>query len=211
MMAVGVEAPIQRIFTDPRAKVDQRDQHRQRRSKHDNLGPQPPRTAPGACCGVIFQKRWSKIVRETGRWREREPGCQYTSASLPVSPVQQRESAARVGGRLHDFLYFPQVPSNSVLRPQRWDHEDMVRTHIRPTENQIDSLRRLSATSGRSIADLIREAVERLGKQGAADLEQRTKRALGVAGRFSSGASDMSAHHDDYLANAFNNCGIGSR
>ena len=87
----------------------------------------------------------------------------------------------------------------------------MVRTQIQLTENQIDSLRRLSATSGRSIADLIREAVERLCKQDATDLEQRTKRALGVAGRFSSGASDVSAHHDDYLADVFNNCGIGSR
>ena len=80
----------------------------------------------------------------------------------------------------------------------------MVRTQIRLTENQIDSLRRLSATSGRSVADLIREAVEiRLRKQGSTDLERRTKRALGVAGRFSSGASDLSAHHDDYLADAF--------
>jgi hypothetical protein len=79
----------------------------------------------------------------------------------------------------------------------------MVRTQIRLTKNQIDSLKRLSTTSGRSIAGLVREAVERFCKQGATDLEQRTKRALGMAGRFSSGASDLRAHHDDYLADAF--------
>jgi len=80
----------------------------------------------------------------------------------------------------------------------------MVRTQIQLTENQLDSLKRLSANSGRSIANLIREAVELcLRKQIPADFNERTKRALGVAGRFSSGASDVSAHHDDYLADAF--------
>lgn len=80
----------------------------------------------------------------------------------------------------------------------------MVRTQIQLTENQIDSLRRLSANSGRSISELIREAVELcLRKQGAADFEERTKRALGVTGKFSSGTHDVSAHHDDYLAEAF--------
>jgi predicted DNA-binding protein len=80
----------------------------------------------------------------------------------------------------------------------------MVRTQIQLTENQLDSLKRLSANSGRSIADLIREAVEIcLRKQGGADFEERTKRALSVAGKFSSGAHDVSVHHDDYLAEAF--------
>jgi hypothetical protein len=80
----------------------------------------------------------------------------------------------------------------------------MVRTQIQLTENQLDSLKRLSVNSGRSIADLIREAVElSLRKQGAANSDDRIKRALGVAGKFSSGARDVSVHHDDYLADAF--------
>jgi Ribbon-helix-helix protein, copG family len=80
----------------------------------------------------------------------------------------------------------------------------MVRTQIQLTENQLDSLKRLSASSGRSIADLIREAVDLcLRKQVPADSDERIKRALGVAGRFSSGASDVSAHHDEYLVDAF--------
>ena len=79
-----------------------------------------------------------------------------------------------------------------------------MRTQIQLTENQLDSLKRLSANSGRSIADIIREAVELcLRKQGGADFEERTKRALGVAGKFSSGARDVSVNHDDYLADAF--------
>jgi hypothetical protein len=80
----------------------------------------------------------------------------------------------------------------------------MVRTQIQLTENQLDSLKRLSVNSGRSIADLIREAVElSLRKQGAANSDDRIKRALAVAGKFSSGARDVSVHHDDYLADAF--------
>ena len=80
----------------------------------------------------------------------------------------------------------------------------MIRTQIQLTEEQLESLRGLSASSGRSIADLIREAVEmRLRKRGAADVVERTKRALAVAGKFSSGAHDVSVHHDAYLAEAF--------
>lgn len=56
----------------------------------------------------------------------------------------------------------------------------------------------------RSIADLIRKAVELRGrKQVATDFDQMIKRSLGVAGRFSSGLHDVSAHHDRYLAEAF--------
>lgn len=56
---------------------------------------------------------------------------------------------------------------------------------------------------GRSVADLIRKAVElRRRKQVATD-DQIIKRALGVAGRFSSGLHEVSAHHDRYLADAF--------
>jgi|HubBroStandDraft_6_1064221.scaffolds.fasta_scaffold108328_3 agmatine deiminase len=40
-------------------------------------------------------------------------------------------------------------------------------------------------------------------KQVATDFDQMIKRSLGVAGRFSSGLHDVSAHHDRYLADAF--------
>ena|ERR1700688_4739229 len=80
----------------------------------------------------------------------------------------------------------------------------MVRTQIRLTENQLDILKRLSTTSGRSIADLIRQTVELcLRKQVPADFHERSKRALAVAGKFSSRAHDVSTHHDHYLTEAF--------
>lgn len=56
----------------------------------------------------------------------------------------------------------------------------------------------------RSIADLMRKAVKRRRrKRVAMDVDQMIKRSLGVAGRFSSGVHDVSAHHDHYLADAF--------
>jgi hypothetical protein len=57
---------------------------------------------------------------------------------------------------------------------------------------------------GRSIADLIRKAIKRRRRKHVAiDFDQMVKRSLGVAGRFSSGLHEVSAHHDRYLANAF--------
>ena len=79
----------------------------------------------------------------------------------------------------------------------------MVRIQIRLMENQLDALRRLSTTSGRSIADLIREAVALcLRKQVAIRSDERIERALAVAGKFSSRAHDVSAYHDNYVADA---------
>jgi Arc/MetJ-type ribon-helix-helix transcriptional regulator len=72
----------------------------------------------------------------------------------------------------------------------------MVRTQVRLTNAQIEALRRLSAATGQSVSELVRNAVDH-------DLAERTKRALRVSGKFSSGLSDVSVRHDDYLAEAF--------
>ena len=57
---------------------------------------------------------------------------------------------------------------------------------------------------GQSINDLVRKAAElHRSNQITTDPEQIIKKALAVAGKFSSGASDVSVHHDDYLAEAF--------
>jgi len=80
----------------------------------------------------------------------------------------------------------------------------MVRTQIQLTEGQIQALRELSTSTGRSIADLVRQGVDSyLNTQPAPRPAPQMERALRVAGRFSSGASDVSAHHDRYLAQAF--------
>ena len=80
----------------------------------------------------------------------------------------------------------------------------MVRTQVQLTEDQQSALRDLSATTGRSVSDLVRDAVER-AISGAPRVTRREQieRALRLAGRFASGSSDVSANHDEYLAEAF--------
>ena len=80
----------------------------------------------------------------------------------------------------------------------------MVRTQIQLTESQSQSLRQLSAATGRSLADLIRQGVELyLSTQQRANRAEQIERALRVAGKYSSGTKDGSADHDRYLAEAF--------
>jgi hypothetical protein len=73
-------------------------------------------------------------------------------------------------------------------------------TPIQLTEDESKALRQLSAVTGRSVAELIRSAIDQYlaGKTG-----DRVERAIRVAGMFSSGSPDASANHDWYLAEAF--------
>ncbi len=80
----------------------------------------------------------------------------------------------------------------------------MVRTQIQLTEIQIESLRELSAATGRSIADLTREAVTAyLQRRGVKSREMLIEQAIGAAGQFASGTVDVSANHDSYLSEAY--------
>ncbi|MGD0771860.1 MAG: ribbon-helix-helix domain-containing protein [Candidatus Solibacter sp.] len=80
----------------------------------------------------------------------------------------------------------------------------MTRIQLQVTEDQLTALRQLSAESGRSISDLIREGVETvLNTRHGLDLAERLGRSLRAAGRFSSGTKNGSAQHDRYLAEAF--------
>jgi predicted DNA-binding protein len=79
----------------------------------------------------------------------------------------------------------------------------MVRTQIRLTEEQHRALRRLSADTGRSVADLIRAAVgQALSSAPLLARRDRLERARRVAGKFASGSSHGSAQHDRHLAEA---------
>ena len=80
----------------------------------------------------------------------------------------------------------------------------MVRTQIQLTEEQVNTLKKLSISRHLSMAELIRQAVDNLIKSNTAiDIEERRKRALAIAGKFSSGKQDISQEHDKYLAEAF--------
>jgi hypothetical protein len=80
----------------------------------------------------------------------------------------------------------------------------MVRTQVQLTEPQLEALREASATTGRSIADLIREGVDKyLAGRSGLGREERIERAIDIAGRFASGRTNVSANHDSYLAEAF--------
>lgn len=77
----------------------------------------------------------------------------------------------------------------------------MVRTQVRLTETQARALRRAAAERGVSVAELIREAVDRHVVAGGSEAQRR--RAIAAIGGFRSGRGDVSADHDTHLAEAF--------
>ncbi len=77
----------------------------------------------------------------------------------------------------------------------------MMRMQIQLTEVQASELRRMSAATGRSMASLIREAVDQLAFRSVEDLAW--ERALDAVGCAASGRSDVSAEHDRHLAEVY--------
>ncbi|MHB8263281.1 MAG: CopG family transcriptional regulator [Acidimicrobiales bacterium] len=77
----------------------------------------------------------------------------------------------------------------------------MIRTQIQITQEQFEVLRQKASEQHMSMAALVRDMIDRaLGDQRR---EQRVQRAFTVIGHFHSGTSDISAHHDRYLDEAF--------
>ena len=80
----------------------------------------------------------------------------------------------------------------------------MVRTQIQLSEDQVVALKRIAASQHKSMAAVIRQAVDLFARLGeTADQKQPRERALRAAGRFKSGTHDLAEKHDDYLAEAF--------
>jgi hypothetical protein len=80
----------------------------------------------------------------------------------------------------------------------------MVRTQIQLTEEQAAALRAIAAQRQVSIAGIIRTSIDDFLKRDATtSRKERIARAKSVAGRFSSGKSDVSAEHDRHLVEAF--------
>jgi len=80
----------------------------------------------------------------------------------------------------------------------------MVRTQIQLTREQAEKIRRAAIERRCSVAELIRQAIDSALKSGSAvDMDERRRRALDIAGQFSSGRKDISRRHDEYLADSF--------
>ena len=80
----------------------------------------------------------------------------------------------------------------------------LIRIQVQVTTAQADFLRGLGAETGRSLADLVREAVDGLIQEHqGTDPKARRTSALSVVGRFRSGLADVAAEHDRYLADSF--------
>lgn len=80
----------------------------------------------------------------------------------------------------------------------------MIRTQIQLTQEQYRALKRQAAEKHVSLAEVIRRAVSAMPADAQhATSEERRRRALKAAGRYGSGRSDVSARHDDYLADTY--------
>ena len=80
----------------------------------------------------------------------------------------------------------------------------MIRMQVQLSEAQAEALKALAATQNKSVTELIRESVDSLLRStGEIDREERKRRARAAAGRFHSGRTDLSASHDLYLAEAY--------
>ena len=79
----------------------------------------------------------------------------------------------------------------------------MVRTQIQLREEQALALKRLAEAKGLSMAELVRQGVDLVIRQGnRPSPEQLRTRAAAAAGRFQSVKTDIARRHDDYLADA---------
>lgn len=74
----------------------------------------------------------------------------------------------------------------------------MVRTQIQLTDEQAQAVKRLAASKGVSMAEIIRQGLDRILTE-RSDSKTR-KQALEIAGRFRSGFKDVSREHDAHLA-----------
>ena len=80
----------------------------------------------------------------------------------------------------------------------------MIRTQIQLIERQTQRLKALAKERGVSMAELIRQSVDALLESPeTTDREERKRRALSIVGMFRSDVPDLSTHHDQYLAEAY--------
>jgi Ribbon-helix-helix protein, copG family len=77
----------------------------------------------------------------------------------------------------------------------------MVRTQIQLTEEQARKVKKIAASRGVAMAEVIRNAVEGVIESNSGTMsEVRRTRAIEILGKFRSGKKDVSKRHDAYLA-----------
>ncbi len=76
----------------------------------------------------------------------------------------------------------------------------MIRTQIQLTEEQISKLKRIAGREQKSVAELIRQAIDQwLVLAEPLSIEERKQRALSIMGKYHSGLADVGVNHDKYL------------
>ena len=76
----------------------------------------------------------------------------------------------------------------------------MIRTQVQLTEEQVKVLHALSASTGRSTAELIRNSVDQfIAGRRVETTTDKWERARVFVGQFASDGSDVSVDHDRYL------------
>lgn len=84
----------------------------------------------------------------------------------------------------------------------------MVRTQIQLTEEQARTLKGLSAQHGVSVAELIRQGVERILAE--SEKAEKWRRAGALVGRYSDDSHDVATNHDYYLEEAYRHINRGA-
>lgn len=79
----------------------------------------------------------------------------------------------------------------------------MVRTQIQLPEEQVVMLKKMAAAQHKSMAEIIRQAIDFFARAKYGGEAQRRRRAMAAAGHFRSGLKDLAASHDSYLAEIF--------
>lgn len=84
----------------------------------------------------------------------------------------------------------------------------MIRTQIQLTEEQSQTLKEMAQERGVSMAELIRQSIDNfIRARNQLTREEKRRKALAIMGQFSSGVSDLSTNHDQYLAEAYGDFG----
>jgi len=80
----------------------------------------------------------------------------------------------------------------------------MVRTQVQLTKEQAETLKKIASQEDISVAEVIRRSIDAtIRTSSGCSQAERWRRAVAVSGRFRSDRTDVSTHHDAYLAEAY--------